>query len=402
MLSVNEALEKILATIVPLEVIRVPLGESLGMTLAEDIHSSIDLPSFDKALMDGYAVKIDDIVNGSATLRVIEVITAGNIPTKTIAPGEASQIMTGAPLPQGADAVIKVEDTQRDGDNVVIKTTSPTSNTNIIRRGTSVRVGGRVLRSGMNLNCARIGALAELGHDEVSVQRRPRVAILATGDELVPIDQTPGPGQIRNSNESMLAVQIQAAGGIPVPLGIARDDRDILKAAIVRGLECDMLVLSGGVSAGTLDLVPSSLADAGVREVFHKVQMKPGKPIWFGTGRGPTGSVCHVFGLPGNPVSSLVCFELFVRTAIRRLMAIDPATPQAVVGQLEHDYSTRSDRPTYHPAQLNWTADGLAVTLVPWHGSSDLCGTVAANGMAYLPGEARQYRVGDCLETYAW
>jgi molybdopterin molybdotransferase len=264
-----------------------------------------------------------------------------------------------------------------------------------------VRSGDVVLRAGTKLNGSRIGALAELGRAQVNVHRRPTVAILATGDELVPVDQEPGPGQIRNSNESMLVAQIQAAGAIAVPLGIARDNRIDLRAKIEQGLQCDMLVLSGGVSAGTLDLVPSELASAGVTEVFHKVEMKPGKPVWFGLRRVGT-TANYVFGLPGNPVSSLVCCELFVRTALKRLMGEPALRPQAVPAALEHRHSARADRPTYHPARLTWTPTGPVVTLVPWHGSSDLCGTVAANAMALLPGAARQYGVGDCLETFAW
>ncbi len=265
-----------------------------------------------------------------------------------------------------------------------------------------------MLHAGLVLNGPRIGALAELGRAVVSTRRRPEVAILATGDELVPINESPGPAQIRNSNASMLAAQIESAGGIPVSIGIARDNRDELQRKIQQGLKCDVLVLSGGVSAGVLDLVPGTLAEMGVTEIFHKVEMKPGKPIWFGQ-RDKSRQIvdgncreCFVFGLPGNPVSSLVCCELFVRTAIRRLMGVEPAIVPPILAKLEHDYSTRPDRPTYHPARLTWGAGGFAVRLVPWHGSSDLCGISAANGMAYLSGEARQYRVGDELETFGW
>ncbi len=429
MLAMNEAMEKLLATIASLEIINEPLEKSLGMVLAEDIRSPIDSPPFDKSTMDGYAIRSNDLATGVASLRVIEVVTAGCIPQRIVGAGQATQIMTGAPIPEGADAVVKVEETQQQGDFVSIATEPVRAGVNLIQRGTSVRTGDCVLTAGLSLNGARIGALAELGCVFVPVRRRPRVAILTTGDELVPIDETPGPSQIRNSNAAMLAAQVQAAGGIVVPLGIARDNRNDLRSAIRRGLECDLLVLSGGVSAGTLDLVPSVLKEADVRVIFHKVALKPGKPIWFGVWNAsvPSASVpmvadphssphmdrnshvnntpnstCYVFGLPGNPVSSLVCCELFVRTAIRRLMGVEPANPQPIFAKLEHDYLARSDRPTYHPAFLRWTTDGLAVKLVPWHGSSDLCGTVGANGMAFLSGEARQYRNGDSLETFAW
>jgi molybdopterin molybdotransferase len=336
----------------------------------------------------------------------VEVVTAGRVPTRSVAAGQAIQIMTGAPIPDGADVVVKVEETRRDGDTVVIETTAVAPGTNLIRRGTSVRCGDVVLKSGLILNGSRIGALAELGHGQVRVHPRPTVAVLATGDELVPVDQVPGPGQIRNSNQSMLVAQVQTAGAIPVPLGIARDNRDDLRSKISEGLKCDLLVLSGGVSAGTLDLVPSELAAAGVVEVFHKVELKPGKPIWFGQRTGhrgvQSGDRTCVFGLPGNPVSSLVCCELFVRTAIRRLMGQQDVLPVPIPARLEHVHAARADRPTYHPARLTWTIDGPVAALVPWHGSSDLCGTVAANAMVFLSGQARSYQPGDVVEVYSW
>ena len=427
MLSLTQAFDKLLATVSPLEPVSLPLADVLGMTLAEDVSAPEDSPPFDKSLMDGFAVRAADVASGRVSLKVIEVVTAGRVPSKAVGPGEATQIMTGAPIPEGADLVVKIEETSSESDlnSVQVTTKSITPGTNIVRRGTSVRAGDVVLKVGMKLNGARIGALAELGRAVVQVHRRPTVAVLATGDELVSIGEALGPGQIRNSNEAMLCAQIEASGAVPVPLGIARDNRADLRAKIQRGLQCDMLVLSGGVSAGTLDLVPSELAEAGVREVFHKVELKPGKPVWFGVRAGfssggrespgsseqrrieepgdsrrPLRESVYVFGLPGNPVSSLVCCELFVRTAIRRLLGERP--PMPMPARLEHDYSARADRPTYHPAKWMWSPEGATVKLVPWHGSSDLCGTVAANGMAFLSGEAKEYRAGEMLEVIAW
>lgn len=405
MLSISAAFDRLLSTVLPLDAESLALSDCLGLTLAVDIAASADSPPFDKALMDGYAVRSADIASGSAVLAVVDLITAGHVPTKPVGPGEAIQIMTGAPLPAEADVVVKVEETERDGPEVRVTTRSTTAGANILRRGTSVRAGSIVLQAGLKLNASRIGALAELGQARVPVYRRPTVAILATGDELVSIDEQPGPGQIRNSNQSMLAAQIQAAGAIPVPLGVARDNRPELRAKIEEGLACDVLVLSGGVSAGMLDLVPSELAAAGVTEVFHKVEMKPGKPVWFGQRERSAANSQrrnYVFGLPGNPVSSLVCCELFVRTAIRRLLGAPDVLPQAIPAKLEHSYNAKADRPTYHPARLTWSETGPVVALVPWHGSSDLCGTVAANGMVYLSGEPRQYEAGAVLETYPW
>ncbi len=403
MLTLPEAFEKLLDAVKPLEAVSLPLPEVLGLTLAEAVAATADSPPFDKALMDGFAVRTTDVVNGFVPLKVIEVVTAGRVPSKSVGVGEATQIMTGAPIPEGADLVVKIEETLPDVDGVRITTKATTPGTNILRRGTSVRAGDVVLKVGLTLNGSRIGALAELGLTEVRVHRRPTVAVLATGDELVPIGETPGPGQIRNSNEAMLRAQIEAAGAVVFPLGIARDQRDDLRAKIQQGLQCDMLVLSGGVSAGVLDLVPSELAAAGVCEVFHKVELKPGKPIWFGVRKSCSGSEArYVFGLPGNPVSSLVCCELFVRTAIRRLMGEETPKPTPIPAKLEHDYLARADRPTYHPAKLMWSSEGAVVKLVKWHGSSDLCGTASANAMAFLSGEAREYHAGDMLEVIVW
>jgi molybdopterin molybdotransferase len=416
MLSVIEAIQRVLDTVAPFPSEELPLDQVGGLVLAEDVISSVDSPPFDKALMDGYAVIADDVATGQATLTVIEQITAGQVAAKTVARGTAIQIMTGAPIPTGADAVVRIEDTQLDGDTVTIASRPISAGTSLIRRGTALKIGEKVLSAGDVLTPSRIGALAELGCARVLVRPNPQVAVLATGDELVPIDDTPGPGQIRNSNEAMLAAQLSNHGAIPVPLGIARDDPDDLAEKIQQGLECDVLVLSGGVSAGKLDLVPSTLAALGVREVFHKVDLKPGKPVWFGVlasrererpeshGVPPAGfdNACYVFGLPGNPVSSLVCCELFVRTAIRKLMGMEPAEPIGTPARLTAGFNHRSDRPTYHPAFLSWSASGLEARLVTWHGSSDLRATVDGNGMVLLPTGEREYQAGDTVDAFWW
>jgi len=402
MLALDAAYRLLLDAVRPFAVERLPLEQCWGLTLAADVVSDVDSPPFDKSLMDGYAVRSADVATGSATLSVLERIMAGTVPTQAVTAGTAIQIMTGAPIPDGADAVVRVEDTTEDGQTVRIAGRPMASGVNIIRQGTAMRRGETVLTAGQTLSSSRIAALAELGQHVVPVRHRPRIAVLATGDELVPVDVTPGPGQIRNSNESMLVAQIRTANATPVPLGIARDNRDDLAAKIQLGLDADVLVLSGGVSAGKLDLVPSELAAAGVRQVFHKVDLKPGKPVWFGeftTGQGRQG---YVFGLPGNPVSSLVCFELFVRSAIRRMMGTEPALPTALPARLNHDFPHRSDRPTFHPSELTWTPTGLAARPVTWHGSTDLRATVEANGMVFLPSGERKYDAGEVVDAYSW
>jgi molybdopterin molybdotransferase len=404
MLSVDEAFAAILAAVEISAPLPTALADTLGMTLADDIVSDIDSPPFDKSLMDGFAVRAADVAGGTVTLHVIDEVTAGKLPTKVVRQGEATRIMTGAPIPDGADAVVRIEETCFDAETeiVEISSASTTPESNLMRRGTSMRRGDRVLPAGRMLRPQELGALAELGVHTVNVRPRPTVAVLATGDELVPVDQTPGPGQIRNSNETMLIAQIRRAGAEPVPLGIAGDNRKELGERIAAGLQCDMLLLSGGVSAGKLDLVPSELEAAGVRQVFHKVHVKPGKPVWYGKLEMPAGPCRHVFGLPGNPVSSLVCFELFARTAIRQLMGVEPAVPQAVSARLAVAHIAHGDRPTYHPAHLELTDSGTVVRPVAWQGSADLRSTVEANAMILFPPGNHEYAAGDTAEVFCW
>lgn len=406
MIEVCEAIAAVLSEVSPFEPQANPLADTLGLVLAEDAYADSDSPPFDKSLVDGFAVRLADC---AGPLSVIEVVAAGQMPIRSLDHPAAIQIMTGAPLPMGAEAVVPVELTTEglgaDGKPLVSVPVSVASwklGTNIVRRGASTKRGDLVVAANSELRPQELGALAEWGRSQLLVRRRPRIAVLATGDELVPVEQTPGPGQIRNSNEMMLCAQIRRAGGEPMPLGIARDERAHLRERIEAGLHADVLVLSGGVSMGEKDLVPSELAAVGVREVFHKVNVKPGKPVWFGVlDRTPTSRLL-VFGLPGNPVSGLVCFELFVRPALRRLMGVSAAEPVAVPARLAQPHTTKGNRPTYQPARLEWRPDGPIVTAVPWAGSSDLRATVAANSMALFPIGEKSYEAGSLIEVIAW
>ncbi len=418
MLTVSQALAEILAHVPPSRATRVPLADALGLVLAEDAVCDLDSPPFDKALMDGFAIRVSDLSEGRATLHVIDEVMAGQVSQLAVGPGEAIRIMTGAPVPQGADAVVPVEHTRQETgaaakDEVIIESPAMTAGKNIFRRGESTRQGDRVVPAGRQLRAQEIGALAELGKAVIAVFARPTVAVLATGDELVSIGNVPGPGQIRNSNEAMLVAQLRQMGAVPQRLGVARDDRQDLREKIGQGLACDLLLLSGGVSAGKLDLVPSVLAEMGVRQVFHKVRVKPGQPIWFGVldgvvnGEiaGKTGSEaarCHVFGLPGNPVSSMVCCELFVRTAIRRLVGIEPALTAPLRGRLTRDHFNGGNRPTYHPARWELSDAGGTVEPVKWTGSADLSATVEANAMVLFAEGDRQYRAGEMVDVFLW
>jgi molybdopterin molybdotransferase len=399
MLTVTEALAAIVDETHRLAAARVSLVDSMGLVLAADADSDLDSPPFDKALMDGYAVRTADANRPETQLRVIDEVLAGQVSQLAVGPGDAIRIMTGAPLPAGADAVVPVERTrlEEDGHNQTVVIVNPlgiTVGRNILKRGESSRQGTRVVPAGRRLRAQEIGALAELGQAEVAVYPAPRVAVLATGDELVPVEQVPGPGQIRNSNESMLAAQMRQMGAVPVPLGVARDNAADLRLRIDKGLSHDVLLLAGGVSAGKLDLVPSVLAEAGVRQVFHKVLVKPGQPIWFGV-RGP----CYVFGLPGNPVSSMVCCELFVRAAIRKLQGIEPAVPKPLRGRLTREHFNAGNRPMYHPARWEWTEQGGSVELVKWVGSADLAATVEANALAVFAEGDRKYSAGSMIDV---
>jgi molybdopterin molybdotransferase len=391
MLSVADAQSLVQQHARPLPPEVLPLGpELLGQVLAEDVASDLDMPPYDKALMDGYAVRSADLPQGKGVLTVNEEVTAGQVPQRSVEPGQATRIMTGAPLPAGADAVVIIERTQlRSSGQVEIDDRPLKPGANILYRGREMRRGETVLSVGAVLGPVEIGVLATVGRTAVSVQRRPRVAVLSTGDEVVEPGQMPGPGQIRNSNSPMLLAQAARAGAVPRYLGIARDRLDSLTPLIREGLQADVLVLSGGVSAGKLDLVPGVLQELDVTAHFHKVEMKPGKPVFFGT-RGTS----LVFGLPGNPVSSLVCFELFVRPALRRLLGHANAQPTIVPLLLAEDFAHRSERPTYFPARRELGAEGWRVRPVAWFGSADLRALCGTDVLLVLPAGPLQLRAG--------
>jgi molybdopterin molybdotransferase len=345
-------------------------------------------------MMDGYAVRSADLPDGHATLAVVEEITAGRTPQHALGPGQASRIMTGAPIPAGADAVVMVERTRLlEAGRVQIADQPTRPGQHVLPRGREMRAGETVLPAGTVLRPPELGLLAVVGRTSVRVVPAPRVGVLVTGDELVEAGSTPGPGQIRNSNGPMLVAQAARAGARPHALGIARDSLASLRPLVQEGLRADVLILSGGVSAGKLDLVPDVLVEEGVRAHFHKIQMKPGKPLFFGSTQ--TGTL--VFGLPGNPVSSLVCFELFIRPALRRLAGHAEASPRTLAVGLADSFAYNTDRPTYHPARLEQTEEGWRVRAVPWFGSADLRGLLEANALLVLPTGDQRYQAGQIV-----
>ena len=313
--------------------------------------------------------------------------------------------MTGAPLPENADAVVMLEQTERDpaaGEKIHIKDPRFRSGQNILRRGVAMRRGDLVLRAGRVIGSAEIALLAEVGRAVLPAVPAPRVAVLSTGNELVPASDQPQAGQIRNSNGPMLVAAVRQANASPVNLGIARDEPQQLRERLAEGLRHDVLIVSGGVSTGVLDLVPGLLKELGVEQVFHRIRMKPGKPLWFGVSK-----TTLVFGLPGNPVSSFVCFELFVKPALARLAGReDQVQRRTVAAHLTSEFTHGGERPTYQPAVLanreRERPESLAsrtVTPLPWAGSADLRGLVDANALVAFPAGDRSYAAGDEVQV---
>jgi len=403
MLTVEQALVAIKNTISPIPASRLPLNEVAGLPLAEPIIATLDSPPFDKSLMDGFAVRSCDIDRAGVELDLLERLTAGEVPTVSLTAGKTVQVMTGTQLPAGTDAVVKIEDVSgAESDRIRIEISGIAPSRNMLHQGESLQAGETVLEAGARLKFPQISLLAELGFAQVQIFRRPTVSILATGNELVPVDQSPGPGQIRNSNESMLIAQIENGQATPVPLGIARDEVDELRTKILQGLDSDFLILSGGVSAGVLDLVPKILQKVGVKQVFHKVQLKPGKPIWFGQYCREDGKRSYVFGLPGNPVSALVCFELFVREALRCFQRSEKTANSLHTAYLQQAHLVKSDRPVYYPAQISFSDGKIMAKPVRWVGSADIRGTSQANGMICFPPGEKSYQPGDQVQIQFW
>lgn len=394
MLTVEEALDRIVAEAGEQPAVAVELPLALDLAIAEPVVADADSPPFDKSLMDGYAVRTADLPGGKGRLRRVGEILAGQTPVAPVRAGEAVQIMTGAPVPPGADAVVMVERTRLEADLVDFDDADLHVGQFIMPRGREYARGEVVLEPGARIRPAEMGLLAAVGCIRPKVYRRPTIAIVSTGDEIVPPDQTPGPGRIRNSNESTIAALAERAGAVVRRLGIAGDDAQSLMERIGEGLKSDVLLLSGGVSAGKRDLVPGVLSDLGVRTILHGVAFKPGKPLYFGRKDDSL-----VFGLPGNPVSVLCCFEVFVQTALRaRRRSADPRPCMAPL-PLAADFRYSTRRPTYHPAKVAVGPAGLVVEPVSWYGSPDLRALTKANALVVFPPGEGNYRAGDALAT---
>jgi molybdopterin molybdotransferase len=382
---------------------RVELLEAAGRVLAEPILADRDQPPFDRATRDGFAVRAEELSAG-AGLRVAGQVRAGERWTGApLGTGEAVEIMTGAPVPQGVDAVVMVEHVeQADGRVRLLPGRTLKAGENIVPRGLEARAGAVVVPAGTVMGAAEIALAANCGRAELAVERRPRVAIVATGDELVGIGETPESHQIRNSNGYGLAVLVAQAGGVPERLPVARDLREEVRERIAQGRSAELLLLSGGVSMGKYDLVEEVLAEFGAEFFFTGVRMQPGKPVVFGRlprrEQGPgAGPECYFFGLPGNPISAQVTFHCFAEPLLRALAGGEVAAPHFVQATLGEAVAGRPGLTRVLPARLTSELERPSVRLVPWHGSGDLAANARANCYAVLPEERERFAAGDVI-----
>jgi len=395
MVDFSDALRTVLAHVQRLQAASVPLGEAVGLALAEDVASDVDMPPFDKSAMDGFAVVAADLHAAPRVLRVVEEIPAGAVPTRAVHPGECSRIMTGAPVPSGADAVVRVEDTKpgpADGETTVVKPIE--AGGNICFRAEDVARGDVVLRAGHVIRPPEVALLGSCGCARVPVFRRPRVAMLSTGNEVVPVDRVPAPGQIRDANGPYLAARLRALGVEAASLGIAPDEPSRLRAALAEGMQYDALVVSGGVSRGDYDFVPAILRELGTELIFESVAMQPGRPTVFG--------VCGrtvVFALPGNPVSLMVTSELFLVPALRTMLGYREVNPRRRKAILAEPVHHRPGRLAYVPGILSETESGWTVRPLPYHGSAHVAALSQSDCLVVLPAEVAAVEAGSPVEV---
>ena len=371
---------------------------SAGRVLAETIHADRDIPPFDRSTRDGYAVRAADLEALPARLKVIGEIKAGPLPgdsPRKLVPGEAFSIMTGAPVPQGADAVVMVEYTVSRGDHVEI-TKSVAPGENIVAQGAEARSGSVVLDRGTRLNESVIALAASVGRSQLQVFSRPLVAVLTTGDEIVDVDARIAPTQIRNSNSYSLAAQIQQAGGEPVLLPIAPDEPRRLRELIEQGLRSDLLLMTGGVSMGRYDLVEQVLADLGAEFFFTGAKIQPGRPAVFGR-VSPAAIQRYFFGLPGNPVSTMVTFELFARPVMEALAGMPPHPLTFLHARLKSEIRVKPGLKRFLPALLSGKYESSQVELMPWQGSGDITARSRSNCLIVIPSDREHIPAGEWI-----
>jgi molybdopterin molybdotransferase len=380
---------------------RLSLVHSAGRVLAEPVVADRNFPPFPRATRDGYAVRAADLSPLPATLAVVGEIRAGADVTIQVGSGQAAAIMTGAPVPPGADSVVMVEYASPQGDRVEIRRGIAVGE-HIVAQGAEAKLGERLLSPGVRLDAAAIALASSVGKSHPLVYAKPRVAVLATGDEVVDVEMPPAPQQIRNSNSYSLAAQIQAAGGEPLLLPIAPDEPARLRELICGALDADLLLLSGGVSAGRYDFVEQVLGELKAEFFFTGAQIQPGRPIVFGRlpgsaelARGGSSEGRYFFGLPGNPVSTMVTFELFVKPVVEALAGLTPAKLVFLHAKLKSEVKTRTGLRRFLPAVLSGEFDQGEVELLPWRGSGDIAATARANCYIVITPEREWIRAGE-------
>lgn len=366
-------------------------ARALGRVLAEDVLADRNYPPFDRSTRDGYAVQSADVLRPGSKLRLIGESRAGVPFAGSVRTGECVRILTGAALPDGANAVVMQEYARVEGDTVTFDRPA-TAGQNIVPAAAEARCGEALVTRGTRLGYAELALVAQVGAVRLPVARRPRVAILSTGDEIVDVSKAPGPFEIRNSNSVSLAAQVALAGGDPVVLGNAPDEVAELRARILRGVDSDILVLSGGVSVGTYDLVEPVLRELGAEFFFDSVAIRPGKPAVFGSCRSKP-----VFGLPGNPVSTMVTFELLVVPAIEILSGAKSRPLPLFKAKLAHPVNEKPPLAHFLPARLTWP--GPQVEMVPWEGSGDVRALVRGNCFLVVHGEKQKFDAGEWVDV---
>lgn len=395
MIPVADAINIVLAQIPSLPVESVDISDSLGRILTEDIIADSDLPPFDRAQMDGYAVRAIDVANTPARLRVVGESAAGSGWHHEMRGGEAVRIMTGAPVPSGADAVQQVELTRElNGSGEIEILERVEAGRSIVKQAAEIRGGETVLRAAEEINPQTIATLASFGYSQVKVARRPRVAVMATGSELVSVDDKPGADQIRDSNNYTIEAYARLAGATVERLPLAGDDRELLKDQMKTAIErCDVLVTSGGVSMGVYDFTKAAFRDLGAEIFFERVALRPGKPTVFGR----VGKKL-IFGLPGNPVSVAVTFNLFVRAALLAMQGAAKTSLTEMTARLAHDVKGSRDRESYLPAILRSDEKGtLLAEPLKWGGSSDFVSFARATGLINVSAGGEPIRQGSVV-----
>ena len=393
MITMDEAIQIVLEHTPTIEVVEAGFRDALGRVLASDVRSDMNMPPFDKSAMDGYAVVGADVASASserpAILKVVEEVPAGAVPTRRLSRGQATKIMTGAPIPEGADTVVMVEDTTPEGAQVQVLKPTPTGE-NICLLGEDMKIGQVVLSAGTLLRPPEIGVLASVGAARVSVYRQPEAAVIPTGEEIVEAETVPKPGQIRNSNGPTMCAQVVAAGAKVHYLGIAGDTREDLLVKIKSALEkADVVLLSGGVSMGEYDLVKSAFAELSVQVHFERIRIKPGRPLTFGTlGRK------LIFGLPGNPLSATLGIELLVRPALRKMQRMKDLHRPTETALLDEPFEQKPGRKQFVPA-MTLRRDGRWRTRWVGHtGSADLLSLARSNSLFIAEAEVSRLDAG--------